>query len=61
MIYCVFRSTILMKTSRYCIPIDIGSKVLCFDTLSQAFLLINKERFEQIYVGDHFLIEKLNQ
>lgn len=61
MIYCVFRSTILMKTSRYCIPIDIGSKILCFDTLSQAFLLISKERFEQIYIGDHFLIEKLNQ
>lgn len=56
-----FLAQISTKTSRYCIPIDVGSQILCFDSLSNAFLLIRKERFEQIYDGDHFLIEELNQ
>ena len=50
-----------MKTSRYCIPVDVGSQILCFDSLSNAFVLIGKDRFEQIYAGGHFLIEELNQ
>ena len=48
-----------MKTSQYCIPVDAGAQILCFDSLSKAFILIKKERFKQIYSGDHFLIEEL--
>lgn len=48
-----------MKTSYYCIPVDVGSGVLLFNSLTRAFLLLAPARFAEIYANGEFVQDVL--
>ncbi|MBR7068298.1 MAG: hypothetical protein IKI28_08280 [Bacteroidales bacterium] len=48
-----------MKTSYYCIPVDVGSGVLLFNSLTRAFMMLASPRFAEIYANDEFVQDVL--
>ena len=48
-----------MKTSYYCIPVDVGSGVLLFNSLTRAFMMLATPRFAEIYANDEFVQDAL--
>lgn len=44
-----------MKTSQYCIPVELGSEALFFDSFSKAYAKISKKRANEIFYNGRFV------
>ena len=49
-----------MNSSYYNIPVELGSEILLFNSISKSFVIFYKDRFKEIYRKGEFITERLS-